>query len=40
MAKKASDMTLFERRPDIEEQYNNLRKHLKEMGLLGKLKLF
>ena len=37
---KEQDQTLFEMRPDIEEQYNNLRKHLKEMGLLGKLKLF
>ena len=38
MVKKASDMTLFERRPDIEETYNKLQRLLKETGLLGKIK--
>ena len=40
MAKKASDMTLFERRPDLEKRYYELRQHLKEIGILGKIKLY
>jgi len=36
--KKASDMTLFERRPDLEADLNRLHSLLKKSGLLGKIK--